>query len=275
MRERQTMIDPLSVYVAIPALDGRQDCLNGGGLAACAAAHLFGTHRYQLLCSDIRRARNLQAARFLEAESFDWLFFLDSDIGFSEADFRTLMDYPKYHNAPYLPERNPEGTTLTDDGHALIVCAEYSKKTELLEPARFGLGFCRIHRSVFQRLLDARDDGIADIPRSALEETLRSQRELPDYEELIRQLQSLLARRDPAPRIGSFIDGGQVYHDFFPNGPGMDGHWFGEDTGFFHLCRLCGITPRIERRTSLLHVGRKVYPYANRDLSLDQSLETI
>jgi hypothetical protein len=115
-------------------------------------------------------------------------------------------------------------TTVTERGDALIACAEYSRKVDTLDPAQFGLGFCRIHRSVFKMMDDAvNDEGV--------------------------------------PRIGSFIWKGEVYQHYFPNGPGFDGIWFGEDTGFFHLCRLIGVTPRIERRTRLIHIGRKAYPY--------------
>ncbi len=219
------MIDPLKVLVATPTIDGRVECGHEGALIACASAHLFGSVVFLAGVSHITLARNLMVHGFLRSV-YDWLVFIDSDISFSAADFRLLMDYPSGAaiGAIDVKETNPEGTTLNAAGQALIVTAEYSRKVDSLDPARFGLGFTRIHREVFQRLIAAADG-------------------------------------EGAPRIGQFVNKGEIVHDFFPSGPGFEGVWFGEDTGFFHLCRLCGITPRIEQRTNLLHIGRKVYPY--------------
>lgn len=220
------MIDPTKVLIATPTLDGKVEMGYAGGLMSAASGHMFGNIIFLQSVSHISLARDLMAHSFMRTD-YEWMVFIDSDIQFSPEDFRILMDYPRRGpaSADFTGcELNPEGTTVNSYGEALIVCAEYARKVDSLDPAQFGLGFCRIHRSVFETLQNARDD-------------------------------------EGAPRVGQFVHKGEMYDHFFPSGPGFEGVWFGEDTGFFHLCRLCGITPRVETRTRLIHVGRKVYPY--------------
>ena len=108
-------------------------------------------------------------------------------------------------------------------GEALISCAEYSRKTEAHEAVRLGLGFCKIARDVFDKL-DA------------------------------------LKNEDGSPCIDQYMSNGSLISDYFISGS-RQGRWLGEDQGFFILCHMAGILPRIEQRTNLMHVGRKVYPY--------------
>jgi len=68
------------------------------------------------------------------------------------------------------------------------------------------------------------------------------------------------------PRLWQTSWQGRTFYDFFPSGPLISqfvptGEWKGEDHGFFTLCMLAGIVPRIETRTRLVHIGRKGYPY--------------
>jgi hypothetical protein len=222
------MIDPKKVLVCTPTHNGDVAAAYAGGLASTMAAHMAGGMQFLASVSHVGLARSLLVQAFLSS-NMEWMVFIDADTGFGSKDFAILMDYPnRSHETARDNKRhredNPDGTTETDDGHALIVCAEYSRKIDTLDPATFGLGFCRIHRSVFDKLLDARDE-------------------------------------TDTPRVGTFFWKGEMYGDFFPSGPTLDGIWLGEDGGFFHLCRLAGIVPRIERRTALVHYGVKAYPY--------------
>lgn len=244
------MIDPKTVLIATPTRDGRNWNTYTGGLMSCASAHLFGNVVF-LGGYGARLARNIIASRFLKDSDFQWLVFIDDDIGFSADDFRILMGYPIEGLKPDpLMQMN---ASHVNDGDYAIVCAEYSRKTPKAmnyqvigsltnsitgasiatsrevrdikpDPVRFGLGFTRIHRSVLQTLIDANDD-------------------------------------NGIPRVGWFREGGCDYADLFPEGPGTEGKWFGEDMGFFHCCALLGLTPFIETRTHLIHMGSAGYVY--------------
>ena len=215
------MIDPLSVLLCIPTYDGMLHVPCVGGLTACASAHLFADQTY-VIGVPHSLARNSLAHTFLKSsKKHEWLVFIDADIGFSERDFRMLMNYPPYDLADYP---NAEGTTVTDDGYALIVNAEYAKKKPTYEACRFGLGFTRIHRSVFERL-DA------------------------------------LSHEHGAPIIEQYMDRGRLTSHYFIQGVIDAGNWRSEDTGFFLLCRMAGIVPRIEMSTQLYHYGRGCWTY--------------
>lgn len=219
------MIDSKSVLIAMPSHDGKMEVAIGGALAACASAHLFGNIVFLNGISHVALARNKIAQGFLRS-GFEWLVMIDSDVVFSERDFRLLMDYPlrSEETPPPFNQDHEDAVTLTEDGHVLISCAEYARKVDNDSAVRLGLGFCRVHRTVFERL-------------------------------------DLLTREDGSERVNAFFHDGSLCRDYFISGCMSDGHWLGEDHGFFSLTRMAGIIPRIEQRTSLVHWGRKAYPY--------------
>lgn len=218
------MIKPSSVLVYIPCHDGRLHAGCAGGLAAATSAGLLAQFAFLCDMTGPQLVRDMIASSFL-ASPYEWLVFIDSDIEFSVLDFRLLMNYP--HSSEY-PHPNPEmaaAATKNADGDDLIVCAEYARKNETMDSVRFGLGFTRIHRSVFEKL-----DSLSDSTTGA-------------------------------PVLDHFMFQGRMVVDYFLSGV-MAHQFCGEDTGFFHLVRMAGITPRIEQRTKLLHTGKKQYPYA-------------
>jgi hypothetical protein len=227
------MINPLSVLVCTPSLDGKVECGYAGGLASAGAEHLFGNMAFLNSCSHIAHARNQMVAGFLQSQ-FDQLVFIDSDIGFSAQDFKFLMNYPqvKGQAAPLPPDQDEFDGAATKDasGEAMISCAEYSRKTEAHEAVRLGLGFCKISREVFTRL-DALRETSLDGPESV-----------------------------GGPVIDQYMSNGSLISDYFISGS-RNGRWLGEDQGFFILCHMAGIVPRIEQRTNLIHIGRKAYQY--------------
>jgi hypothetical protein len=169
----------------------------------------------------------------------EWLVFIDADIGFTPDDFAILMDYPRRDGVitPPLNQELHDAATLAefpiyrDEVYEktgsykmpLIVCAEYARKSEGAPPARLGLGFARIHRSVFAAL-DA------------------------------------LNLESGEARIDAFMYEGCHIADYFISGC-SEHRWLGEDTGFFSLCRMAGIHPRVEQRCNLEHIGKKAWPY--------------
>jgi hypothetical protein len=220
------MINPLSVLICTPSLDGKVECGYAGGLAATCSEHLFGNMAFLMSCSHVAHARNQMVASFL-GSPYDQMVFIDSDIAFTPQDFKLLMNYPmvKGQLPPMPPDQDEFDGVATKDaqGEALISCAEYSKKSEAYETVRLGLGFCKLSREVFTKL-DA------------------------------------LKNEDGSPAIDQYMSNGTLISDYFISGS-RQGRWLAEDQGFFILCHMAGIVPRIEQRTNLIHIGRKQYQY--------------
>jgi hypothetical protein len=157
--------------------------------------------------SSVSTARDYVVHYFLTRTTCEWLVWIDSDISFTRQDWRFLME-----------QHNNERT----------VCAEYLKKNQdmRLEVANFGLGFARVHRSV--------------------------------YEDLDR-----LSREDGEPRLLRYRAGVrsgdqqtiEEFVEYHPIGVLPDGSRRNEDHGFWLLVRLAGIPIRKETRTRLGHTG--------------------
>ena len=231
------MIDPATVVVLTPTFDDSNCSGYTDGLAACAAFGYFVT-RFKIAGTGIRLSRNILAHSFLKSK-FEWAVWIDADIEFTPLDFALLCDYPTQKPMPYPDVGLVESAStlqgeemkfsanfvpnITETADALISTAEYSRKVETLDAVRFGLGFTRMHRSVFEKI-DA------------------------------------VNNEDGSAKVDNFPYKGQLVQDYFLEGA-LTHHWYGEDQGFFALVQLAGITPKIEQRTGLIHHGRKAYPY--------------
>lgn len=178
------------------------------------AARAIGAQYDHVGESSISSARDYVAHYFLTRTSCDWLVWIDSDISFSLQDWDYLME---------------------DHAGELAVCAEYMKKTLDLSPqvANFGLGFARIHRSVFETL-DAmtRDDG----------------------EPRLMRYRSMVQLENEQGGMEEFVE----YH---PIGIHPDGSRRNEDHGFWLMVRLADIAIRKETRTRLGHTGAFTWWY--------------
>jgi hypothetical protein len=155
--------------------------------------------------SSVSTARDYVAHYFLTRTTCEWLVWVDSDICFSLEDWAYLME---------------------QQADELAVCAEYMKKTQDLSPevAQFGLGFARVHRSVYEQLDDLVND--AGEPR-------------------------LLRYRS---RVHGQV-GVEDFMEYHPIGVHPDGSRRNEDHGFWLMVRLAGIKIRTETRTHLGHTG--------------------
>jgi hypothetical protein len=198
-REKK-MIPREKILVAIPSHDSKVDFGCVMGLMMCLQYY----HRPLLLggCSNIQLARSIIAHRFVETETqYDWLMMIDSDIQFTEDDWAAVWE-----------------------GDEKMVIAPYARK-QLGEPSNtYGLGFARVHRSVFEKIKE-----------------LKSETGEP------------LARQ--------FMHKGMLMTDYFPQGAIGSGGFVGEDQGFLMWCARVEDSIRWETRTRLTHIGRFEYGY--------------
>jgi hypothetical protein len=196
---------PVKVMLGLPCADHKMYCETVMSIIAILAASGGAVQPFWLQGnSNVAAARNLVVHYFLYSTDCDTLFFWDNDIVASAQDFAYVME-----------------------GDEQVVIAPYARKEMGREPVGFGMGFCRIHRSVFDALNDWKSE---------------------DGEEVLgRYYQTELA----AP----------IATHFFYTGASPEARWYGEDTGFWHFCARNGITQRLERRTRLGHIGLHKYGY--------------
>lgn len=211
------MIDPMSVFVGRPIYGAATPGHSKGMLELVEDREIAAEYSH-VGESSVSTARDYIAHYFLTRTRCEWLVWIDADISFSRQDWRYLMEQ-------------------TDE---LAVCGEYLKKNQDLrrvEVANFGLGFARVHRSVYERL-DAlnRDDGSPLLLRYRAGVELGDERHMEEFVE---------------------------YH---PIGVTPDGSRRNEDHGFWLLVRLAGIPIRKETRSKLGHTGPYTWWYDHEKL---------
>jgi hypothetical protein len=292
------MIDPRTVVIAIP-------CYSGQNMSELTQAiwtwqGLFEALTMPAECSHPSLVRNMIAGQFLESK-YEWLVCIDNDIVPSRKDLQLLLE-PIDSSAQYFDSEDDTGAkapqptriacALVEDGQRdlnrkvvgpadVLVNAEYCYKDDELRPVKFGMGFTRIHRTVFRTLeaLQHPENPLAkeyDAALERLENLNRGVRATSDVA-VPDEVMEVLRRSRPDPggggRLWQTSWKGKLYFDFFPSGPLISQHvpgaeWKGEDHGFFSLAMIAGIVPRIETRTRLVHIGRKGYPYLGPDTGL-------
>lgn len=309
------MLDPRTIMVAVPCHDGRVMCETAGSLIACQG--LFAAVSFPAECSHVSLVRNLIAGAFL-ASPYEWLVCVDSDVAFSRVDMQFLLQ-PCDDGAFFSSEHSrdvgdaesdrPTRVVVSQSASAqqldsktgaaadALVVAEYPFKNDELQPVKLGMGFVRIHRSVFEVLQSLKHDGGPTIEVGRVElEVLRqlrvSSRMLDpkwsaeetaeaaiawqvSHDKIVSRLLESVDDKAGQPRLWQTSWKGRLYHDYFPSGPILSqfvptAEWKGEDHGFFTLCMLAGIVPRIETRTRLTHIGRKAYQYMGPDVGAGQ-----
>jgi hypothetical protein len=196
---------PVKVMLGLPCADHKMYTEVVASIIAIMAASAGTVVPFWLNGnSNVCAARNLVAHYFLYSTDYDTLFFWDNDIVASAQDFAYMME-----------------------GDEQVVIAPYARKEMGREPVGFGMGFCRIHRSVFDTLNDWTSEEGEDV--------------------LGRYYQTEM----PSP----------IATHFFYTGPSPEARWYGEDTGFWHFCARNQITQRLEHRTRLGHIGLHKYGY--------------
>lgn len=187
------------VLLAMPCYDWKIDCECVGGLLQCLP--FFDRPLFFKGMSDVALARNELCHVFVEKTDYDWLMMIDSDTTFTVQDWALLWEGPE-----------------------LVVCAEYARKIVGEPPVKFGLGFTRVHRSVFEKI-------------------------------------KALDTEDGQERAQRFYHKREIYVNYFPNGVTSEGRVVREDAGFFMLVSLTEVSARLEQRTRLGHVGPMKFGY--------------
>jgi hypothetical protein len=194
------MIPREKIVVAMPVYNSLVDagCVNG--LLSCIPFYcrpfIYAGN------SSIALARNVIAHTIIEKmPEAEWVMWIDADTRFTPDDWKLLWE-----------------------GEEEIVCAEYARKILGMPPVQFGLGFTRVHRSVYERIKQ-------------------------------------LTHEDGAERVNRFYHDGQMLVDYHPNGALQSGKWIGEDQGFFMWANLTGAKLRLETRTRLVHAGTFGFGY--------------
>jgi hypothetical protein len=284
-----TIIDPRKVLLAMPCHSGRNHAeLTGALISTANRFHAF----FPLMeCSHPSLARNVIAEVFMNRfPQCEWLVCVDDDIAFHPEDLDILLepcDLSADYDKPGMQQPTRVTTSLAIAGESLdnttigaadaLVCAQYRYKRDEYDVVNLGMGFVRIHRSVFEQLQKM------EHPKNP---------DATEYEELLHRLSANsesagLSQRDiqtleacrpgpgGGPRLWQAQRDGRVIWDYFPSGPILStfiptADWKGEDHGFFTLCMLAGVFPRIETRTRLTHIGRKGYHYMGADVSEGQ-----
>jgi hypothetical protein len=159
-----------------------------------------------------------------------------------------------------------------------LVCSEYAYRWDPYRVVKLGGGFYRVHRSVFSVLkqLAHEDNGRVEVDAEALNQLIDVIPAQVDPQsdqgqcyvplKVIQQLRRSRSSQAGTPRLWQCTFQGRTFYDYYPSGPLINllvpiGEWKGEDHGFWTLCMLAGLIPRIETRTRVLHIGRKAYPY--------------
>jgi len=197
--------DPRTICCAIPCKTSLLDVLCVRGLVnVIGTGRLANQPMFNHGGSNVGAVRNLIAYNFLTKTDCEWLVMIDDDIGFTLEDWDLLWE---------------------DHNGELAVCAEYLQKLDGEQrPAQYGLGFARVHRSVFERLVE-------------------------------------LNAEDGTPWVRQGYFAGVLLWDFFPQGVTSAGEYRQEDHGFWTLVRLAEVSVRYEKRTHLAHSGRSTWRY--------------
>jgi hypothetical protein len=291
------MIDPKTVLVGIPCYDGRLMTELSGMLIQ--NRDLFGGYTMPTECSHPSIARNTIADTF-ERSPFEWLLAIDSDIVPQRPDFELMLQEIDPHEnyvAPDEPEdsvdralapnrarqptrvevplrggilQGPQGPYVQQDRGVAdaLVCSEYAYRWDPYRAVKFGGGFYRVHRSVFSVLkqLVHEDNGRVEVDKELLEQVLDMVNTDTRNPGLPARVRATMSSQAGTPRLWQCTFQGRTFFDYYPSGPLVNmlvptGDWKGEDHGFWTLCMLAGLVPRIETRTRVLHIGRKSYAY--------------
>lgn len=169
----------------------------------------------------ITHARSKIANFFINNTEHDYLFFLDSDIGFDPEDVLKLLT----HQVPIVSGAYPMKTI--PEKYCIEVLQPEQRKGDLIKIAGNGMGFCLIHRQVFLDIAKQNPD-LKYIPSDEHSDTPHTQSEINNS-----------------------------YHYFaehkFNNG------FMSEDKSFFYRAQQVGYDVWLDTTIRLNHTGYHIY----------------
>ena len=169
----------------------------------------------------ITQARSKCANFFINNTEFEYLFFLDSDIGFDPLDVVKLLD----HKLPMVSGTYPMKTIPMR--YCVNVKEPVERKGDLLKIDGNGMGFCLIHRQVFLDVAKANPE-------------LKYKPELKDSD---------------TPPTQAEIDNSYHYFAELKKGDGF----VAEDKSFFARAEAVGYDMWLDTTIALNHCGFHIY----------------
>jgi hypothetical protein len=142
----------MSVLICLPCLGGNVSDKTVNGLFKLGKLMVRQDVSHGMLTvaneSLISKGRSKMANFFINNTNYEYLFFLDSDIGFEAEDVLKLLEHKKdIASAAY-----PMKTIPLQWNYALT--EPIKRDGNLIAIERIGIGFTLIHRSVFEKITE-------------------------------------------------------------------------------------------------------------------------
>jgi len=216
----------MSVMIGLPAYGGNISDKTTSGLFGLGKTFVRNNIEHAILISAneslITKGRSKIANIFLNNTNLEYLFFLDSDIGFSPEDVLKLLSHNKQIVCGAYPMKTIPlkwNFTLTEP---------QKREGNLVSIERIGIGFSLIHRSVFEKIIE----------KFGNELRFRADENSIGYDITEREKNN-------------------SYH-FFTEMK-IDDVYLSEDLSFFTRAKMCGIQPWMDVSINLCHVGSHLF----------------
>jgi hypothetical protein len=170
----------------------------------------------------ISKGRSRIANFFINNTEFEYLFFLDADVGFNPPDMLKLFSHQKDIVCGAYPMKSIPlkwNYTLTNP---------MQREGDLVAIDRIGIGFSLIHRSVFEKLTEKYGHELKYRPNSESTNSPPTPAEIENSYHFFSELRE---------------------NDVF----------LPEDLSFFERAKRCGIQPWLDVSINLAHVGSHVF----------------
>jgi hypothetical protein len=216
----------MSVMIGMPCYGGNVSDKTTTGLFKLGKMFVRSGIDHSLLTtaneSLITQGRSKIANFFINNTEFEYLLFLDSDVGFEPEDVLKLLE----HNKELVVGAYPMKTVPLQWNFNLSEPRQMDGHLAAIDS--IGLGFALIHRSVFLKVTEKYGNELHYIPS---DKSIGHKTTKEEFE--------------------------NSYH-FFKEEK-VNGHYLAEDISFFHRVRQCKIQPWLDTSIKLCHVGSHVF----------------